>query len=141
MSPARKKPSGPMPVESTRHADRRVNIPTGELADFVADAERQPGTALYPRDPSLDPQLVWKGKDAQDLAEYLGVSTVPVYIQEKVDPRALVENLRQTAVGGADEPESTTSTTSTASSSISSSTSTPTRGTGRTASSSATRCS
>ena len=71
MSPARKKPAGPTPVESTRHADKRVNIPTGELADFVADAEKQPGTALYPRDPSLDPQLVWKGKDEQDLAEYL----------------------------------------------------------------------
>jgi adenine-specific DNA-methyltransferase len=107
MSPARKKPSGPTPVESTRHADRRVNIPTGELADFVADAEKQPGTALYPRDPSLDPQLVWKGKDEQDLAEYLRVSTVPVYIQEKVDPRALVENLRATAGVGSDEPELT----------------------------------
>jgi adenine-specific DNA-methyltransferase len=105
VSPARKRPAGPTPVESTRHADRRVNIPTGELADFVADAERQPGAALYPRDPSLDPQLVWKGKDEQDLAEYLRVSTVPVYIQEKIDPRALVENLRDTAGGGSDEPE------------------------------------
>ena len=107
MSPSKKKPTGPTPVESTRHADRRVNIPTGELADFVADAEKQPGAALYPRDPSLDPQLVWKGKDEQDLAEYLRVATVPVYIQEKVDPRALVENLRATAGGGADEPELT----------------------------------
>ncbi|MGH9228620.1 MAG: site-specific DNA-methyltransferase [Acidimicrobiales bacterium] len=107
MSPASKKTTGPTPVESTRHADRRVNIPTGELADFVADVERQPGTALYPRDQSLDPQLVWKGKDEQDLAEYLNVSTVPVYIQEKVDPRALVENLRQTAAAGDAEPELT----------------------------------
>lgn len=55
MSPAPKKPAGPTPVESTRHADTRVNIPTGELADFVAESERQPGSALYPRDPSLDP--------------------------------------------------------------------------------------
>ena len=107
MSPAPKKPAGPTPVESTRHADTRVNIPTGELANFVAEAERQPGTALYPRDPSLDPQLVWKGKDEQDLAEYLSVATVPVYIQEKVDPRALVENLRNTAGLGAAEPELT----------------------------------
>ncbi|MGH3451947.1 MAG: DNA methyltransferase, partial [Haloechinothrix sp.] len=107
MSPARKKPAGPTPVESTRHADTRVNIPTGELADFVADAEKQPTSVRYPRDQTLDPQLVWKGKDAQDLAEYLEVSAVPVYIQEKVDPRALVENLRQTASGGAAEPELT----------------------------------
>ncbi len=107
MTPVRKKPSGPTPVESTRHADRRVNIPTGELADFVADAEKQPSSVLYPRDPTLDPQLVWKGKDAQDLAEYLEVAAVPVYIQEKVEPRALVENLRQTAAAGESEPELT----------------------------------
>jgi adenine-specific DNA-methyltransferase len=108
VSPARKrKPTGPTPVDSTRHADTRVNIPTGELADFVADEEKQPTSVLYPRDPSLDPQLVWTGKDEQDLAEYLEVAAVPVYIQEKIDPRALVENLRQTAGGGADEPELT----------------------------------
>lgn len=108
MSPARgKKPAGSIPVESTRHADTRVNIPTGELADFVADAEKQPTSVLYPRDPTLDPQLVWNGKDAQDLSEYLEVAAVPVYIQEKVEPRALVENLRQTAGRGADEPELT----------------------------------
>jgi adenine-specific DNA-methyltransferase len=108
VSPARKgKPTGPTPVDSTRHADTRVNIPTGELADFVAEEEKQPRSVLYPRDPSLDPQLVWKGKDEQDLAEYLEVVAVPVYIQEKIDPRALVENLRQTAGGGADEPELT----------------------------------
>ncbi len=108
MSPARKKkPAGPTPVESTQHVDTRVNIPTGELADFVADAEKQPTPVLYPRDLTLDPQLVWKGKDEQDLAEYLEVAAVPVYIQEKVDPRALVENLRETAGNGADEPELT----------------------------------
>jgi adenine-specific DNA-methyltransferase len=108
VSPPRKQaPGGPIPVESTRHADTRVNIPTGELADFVADAEKQPKTVLYQRDPTLDPQLVWKGKDAQDLAEYLSVAAVPVYIQEKVEPRSLVENLRQTAGGGGAEPELT----------------------------------
>lgn len=108
MSPARKKKAaGPTAVESTQHADTRVNIPTGELADFVADAEKQPTSVLYPRDPTLDPQLVWKGKDEQDLAEYLEVAAVPVYIQEKVDPRALVENLRQTADADTEEPELT----------------------------------
>ncbi len=105
MSPPRRRTAGPTPVESTRHADTRVNIPTGELAGFVADAEKQPASVLYPRDPTLDPQLVWKGKDAQDLAGYLEVAAVPVYIQEKVDPRALVENLRRTAAAGEPEPE------------------------------------
>jgi len=52
-------------VESLRHKDRRANIPTEELRDFVAEDEVKPKTILYPRDPSLDPQLVWKGKDEQ----------------------------------------------------------------------------
>ncbi len=46
-------------VDAIRHQDTRVNIPTEELRDFVADAETTPKTMLYPRDPSLDPQLVW----------------------------------------------------------------------------------
>lgn len=58
----------------------------------------------YPRDPSLDPQLVWRGKDEQD-SEDLVVPAVPIYIQEKVDPRIIVENLRRTAAQTADEPE------------------------------------
>lgn len=61
---------------------------------------------LYPRDPSLDPQLVWKGKDAQD-REDLIVDAPPIYIQEKIDPRALIENLRETASAGEAEPEFT----------------------------------
>ena len=42
---------------------------------------------LYPRDPSLDPQLVWKGKDEQDRQD-LEVPVVPIYIQEKIHPQA-----------------------------------------------------
>lgn len=49
---------GPSPVEAIRHKDTRVNIPTHELRDFVKDDEAAPKTLLYPRDPSLDPQLV-----------------------------------------------------------------------------------
>jgi adenine-specific DNA-methyltransferase len=80
-------------VDSIRHKDKRANIPTEELRDFVADEEKSPKRLLYPRDPSLDPQLVWKGKDAQD-AQDLAVPVVPVYIQEKIHPLALIENLR-----------------------------------------------
>ena len=50
---------------------------------------------LYPRDPSLDPQLVWKGKDEQD-REDLAVPVVPVYIQEKVHPQAIIDALPRT---------------------------------------------
>ena len=51
---------------------------------------------MYPRDPSLDPQLVWKGKDEQDQQD-LAVPAVPIYIQEKISPQALIENLRREA--------------------------------------------
>jgi adenine-specific DNA-methyltransferase len=79
-------------VESIRHKDKRANIPTEELRDFVADEELAPKTMLYPRDPSLDPQLVWKGKDEQD-REDLAVPVVPVYIQEKIHPQAIIDAL------------------------------------------------
>src|SRR5438876_684635 len=59
-------------VESIRHRDKRKNIPTEELRDFMADDEHAPKSMLYPRDPSLDPQLVWKGKDEQDRARDRG---------------------------------------------------------------------
>ena len=67
--PPKKKPTTPKlptPVDSHNHKDKRANIPTEELRDFIADEEKAPKTVLYPRDPSLDPQLVWKGKDEQD---------------------------------------------------------------------------
>ncbi|WP_053765159.1 site-specific DNA-methyltransferase [Leptospirillum ferriphilum] len=79
-------------VESIRHKDKRVNIPTEELRDFVAEDEGAPKTMLYPRDPSLDPQLVWKGKDDQD-REDLAVPVVPIYIQEKIHPQAIIDDL------------------------------------------------
>lgn len=79
-------------VESIRHKDKRKNIPTEELRDFVAADENAPKKMLYPRDPSLDPQLVWKGKDEQD-AEDLAVPVVPIYIQEKIHPQAIINQL------------------------------------------------
>src|SRR4051812_48852950 len=79
-------------VDSIRHKEKRTNIPTEELRDFVAEDERTPKSMLYPRDPSLDPQLVWKGKDEQD-RQNLSVPLVPIYIQEKVHPNALVSDL------------------------------------------------
>jgi adenine-specific DNA-methyltransferase len=48
---------------------------------------------LYPRDPSLDPQLVWKGKDEQD-SQDLAVPAVPIYIQEHIKPQAIIELVR-----------------------------------------------
>lgn len=92
MPPRKKAATGSTPVEDLRHDDTRANIPTGELAGFVPDEVTPP--VRYPRDPSLDPQLVWRGKDEQDGAD-LEVPSVPIYVQEKVVPRAIVEDLRR----------------------------------------------
>ena len=91
-------------VETTRHKDRRANIPTEELRDFVAEDEVKPKTILYPRDPSLDPQLVWEGKDEQDATD-LEVPVVPVYIQEKIHPKYIIEDLRAQAKKEKPEPQ------------------------------------
>jgi len=85
------------PITSHMHRDKRANIPTEELRDFIADEERSPRSVLYPRDPSLDPQLVWKGKDEQD-RQPLEVPAVPIYIQEKISPQAIIENVRTQAL-------------------------------------------
>lgn len=83
-------------IESVRHKDKRANIPTEELRDFISDEEKTPKVILYPRDESLDPQLVWKGKDEQDSKE-LEVPAVPIYIQEKIHPQAIIEDFRTQA--------------------------------------------
>ena len=94
--PRAKKKATPKRVEATKHKNKRKNIPTEELREFVKEQEDSPSTLLYPRDPSLDPQLVWKGKDEQD-REDLEVPVVPVYIQEKIEPRAIIANVRAEA--------------------------------------------
>lgn len=100
-------PKGPTPVDSIRHEDKRTNIPTADAAGtFFDEANSALPPVLYPRDPSLDPQLVWRGKDEQD-REDLVVDAPPIYIQEKIDPRVLIENLRKTAAAGQPEPELT----------------------------------
>src|SRR5690348_8197816 len=86
-------------VAVLKHKDKRKNIPTEELRDFVREDENKPRKMLYPRDPSLDPQLLWKGKDEQD-SQDLEVPVVPIYIQEKIHPQAIVEDIRRTAKEG-----------------------------------------
>ena len=91
-----KKNGAATPIDSLKHKkEKRMNIPTKELRGFVEEDEKSPKTILYPRDPSLDPQLVWKGKDEQD-RKALEVPAVPVYIQEKIHPQAIIEDLRRT---------------------------------------------
>jgi adenine-specific DNA-methyltransferase len=49
------------------------------------------------RNRDLDPQLVWRGKDQQDWSD-LVVQAPPLYIQEKIHPKVLIDDLlRRTA--------------------------------------------
>lgn len=81
------------PIDTLKHKDKRANIPTEETRDFITEEQKQPQPVLYPRDASLDPQLVWKGKDIQD-SQDLDVSALPIYIQEKIHPQAIIDDFR-----------------------------------------------
>src|SRR5215210_6646017 len=89
---ARRKRKGTTPIESTRHkSETRLNNPTEELRGFEREEEAKP--MFYPRDPSLDPQLVWQGKDEQD-REDLVVPILPIYKQEHITPEDIIKQLR-----------------------------------------------
>ncbi len=79
-------------VEALEHADTRANIPSGEQREFVAEDERRPVTVRYGRE-IYEPELVWQQKADGDLE----VPAVPIYIQERIEPRAIVEGLRHGA--------------------------------------------
>ncbi len=83
-------------VETLRHQDAsRKNIPTAEYQAVMADDDRNPIKVAYERrNRDLDPQLVWRGKDEQDWAD-LVVQAPPLFIQEKVHPKVLIDDLRQ----------------------------------------------
>src|SRR5512147_2878730 len=84
-------------VETLTHkADKRKNIPTAEYQSVLEKEEQKPKTIKYPRNTDLDPQLVWRGKDDQDWSDLI-VQAPPLYIQEKVHPKVLIDDLlRQT---------------------------------------------
>lgn len=124
MAGRKKKTSKPTGVGNYRHESaKRKLIPTAEQQGYVEEEETRPIELRFPRDPDLDPQLiwaggrfhlteeqieaarenggfvdleaarlVWKGKDAED-SDDLTVDAPPVYIQEKIHPRQIVERL------------------------------------------------
>ncbi|MBN2429392.1 MAG: site-specific DNA-methyltransferase [Deltaproteobacteria bacterium] len=81
-------------VESLKHEDAtRKNIPTAEHQSIMHDADKTPIQVAYERrNRDLDPQLVWRGKDEQDWSD-LVVHAPPLYIQEKVHPKVLIDDL------------------------------------------------
>src|SRR3546814_13370331 len=105
MPPRKKKPTGPTPVDAITHGDKRTNIPTADAHDLVTPEHEKTETVVYPRD-LRTPMLVWQGKEALDESD-LEADAPPIYIQEKIDPRVLVENLRRTSRANEPEPELT----------------------------------
>jgi adenine-specific DNA-methyltransferase len=95
-------------VETLKHDDaRRANIPTAEYQSVMADDERSPIRVAYERrNRDLDPQLVWRGKDDQDWSD-LVVPAPPLYIQEKIHPKVLIDDLlrRSAERAEADQPQ------------------------------------
>src|SRR3954470_8989093 len=89
--------SSPKKIESMTHNEaKRKNIPTAEYQSVIQKEEEKPKTIKYSRNTDLDPQLVWRGKDEQDWSD-LVVHAPPLYIQEKVHPKALVDDLMREA--------------------------------------------
>ena len=84
----------PKTVTTIRHKDAsRKNIPTAEHQPLMREEEQTPIPRTYARrNRDLDPQLVWRGKDEQDWSD-LVVQAPPLYIQEKVHPKVLIDDL------------------------------------------------
>jgi adenine-specific DNA-methyltransferase len=92
-------------VEALTHDEaRRKHIPTAEYQSVMRKEEEQPLRVAYGRvaaglekekagrNRDLDPQLVWRGKDEQDWSD-LVVHAPPLYIQEKIKPKVLIDDL------------------------------------------------
>ncbi|CAJ0820247.1 site-specific DNA-methyltransferase [Ralstonia flaminis] len=91
---------------------KRKNIPTVEHQSVMLQHEQAPVKVRYPRggktldeekaqrNRDLDPQLVWRGKDQQDWSD-LVVNAPPLYIQEKVKPKVLIDDLRRASEAAA----------------------------------------
>src|SRR5579863_6425811 len=91
-----KKQSTAKTVETLKHEEAtRKNIPTAEYQSVLQKTELSPVRVAYERrNRDLDPQLVWRGKDEKDWSD-LVVPAPPLYIQEKVHPKVLIDDLRR----------------------------------------------
>ncbi len=82
-------------VKSYKHKTTRTRIPTQEESRDLSPREKQQVKKKYAYDPSLDPQLVWAGKEEEG-AE-MSVSTVPIYVQENIAPEGIIARLKMRA--------------------------------------------
>ena len=113
-----KKTKAPKSVEALTHDEaKRRNIPTAEYLSVMKKDDQAPVKVNYPRgsegleeekenrNRDLDPQLVWRGKNQQDWSD-LVVNAPPLYIQEKVHPKVLIDDLRRRTEAAEKEEES-----------------------------------
>ena len=96
-----KKPANEKQIESFVHDDAsRRNIPPAEFQTMVRNQEKTPIQVSYERrNPDLDPQLIWRGKDLLDESQ-LVVNAPPLYIQEKIHPKVLIDDLKRRSKEG-----------------------------------------
>lgn len=94
----------PIEVTALKHdAATRRNIPTAEYESVMREEDKTPVQLAYERrNRDLDPQLVWRGKDEQDWSDLI-VQAPPLYIQEKVHPKVIIDDLKREAKKRADE--------------------------------------
>jgi len=85
-------PTAAAPVKSYKHRAKRPHIPTQEESAKLSPREKKQVKKKYAYDPSIDPQLIWTGKEEQG-AE-LNVATVPIYVQENIAPEAIIARLK-----------------------------------------------
>ena len=101
-----KKPASEKKIESFVHDDAsRRNIPPAEYQTMVRNQEKTPLQVAYERrNPDLDPQLIWRGKDLLNDSP-LVVNAPPLYIQEKIHAKVLIDDLKHRSKQGADDAE------------------------------------
>ncbi|RZI58280.1 MAG: site-specific DNA-methyltransferase [Rubrivivax sp.] len=101
------KKNAPLTVETLKHEHvKRKNIPTAEYQSVMKKEQQSPVRVSYQREREgrnrdLDPQLIWRGKDQQDWSD-LVVHAPPLYIQEKVHPKVLIDDLKRLTERGLD---------------------------------------
>ena len=89
----------------THEGETRTHIPNAEHEPLVRDEDKAPLAVEFARrDPDLDPQLVWRGKDTEDWSD-LVVQAPPLYIQEEVHPKVLIDDLMRRTEAREDEDE------------------------------------
>lgn len=94
-------------VTSFTHKEaKRKNIPTQEMQSIMTEKDKRPVRVAYEkRNPDLDPQLIWRGKYDGD--DQLDMAAPPLFVQEKIKPQTLIDDLRKATKNSSDKEDTT----------------------------------